>query len=84
MRAGDMPAELERIDALQDDEALALKGGSCIIAPTGEIIAGPLHDEEGLVTAELDFGQIDAESMALDTSGHYARPDLFKIEGPTD
>lgn len=79
MRAGDLPAELERAGELRDDDALVLRGGSCVISPSGEVVAGPVHDREELLVAEIDLEKIDAEQMTLDTSGHYARPDLFDL-----
>lgn len=60
-------------------------GGSMIVAPGGEVLAGPLEDEEGILTAEIDLEQQVAEKHSLDVTGHYARPDIFQLtveEGP--
>jgi predicted amidohydrolase len=57
----------------------ALAGGSAIIAPDGRISAGPAGPEETILVADLDLGAPVAESLALDTGGHYARPDLFSL-----
>ena len=43
----------------------------------GQILAGPLVNEEGLVIAEIDPGRVAEEKMTLDVCGHYARPDVF-------
>jgi nitrilase len=40
---------------------------------------GPVYDEETLVIADCDLSEIAAESMTLDVSGHYSRPDLFDL-----
>jgi nitrilase len=59
-------------DALTD-------GGSVIVAPGGTVIAGPLHGEEGILTAELDLTCVVEEKHSLDVTGHYARPDVFQL-----
>ena len=56
-----------------------LAGGSCIIGPDGTVIAGPAGEDEMFLAAELDPQRIGAESLSLDTGGHYARPDLFRL-----
>jgi nitrilase len=63
-------------------EVLA-NGGSLIVAPGGEIVAGPLRQQEGIVRAELDLRQVQAGKHSLDVTGHYARPDLFQLEVDT-
>jgi predicted amidohydrolase len=63
-----------------DPERLLQRGGSAIIAPNGSYVAGPVFDEETILDAEIDLGQIDRERMTLDVSGHYARPDVFSFE----
>lgn len=79
--AEDLPAYLDRTPELAaDPKSLVNRGGSCIIAPNGEIIAGPIWDEPGLLVADLDLEMCDRERMTLDVSGHYARPDVFRFE----
>ncbi|MGY3091260.1 nitrilase [Hymenobacter sp. UYAg731] len=78
MHARDLPAELEPAGALAGHpEALVLRGGSVIIGPDGTILAGPVYDEELILTAEIDLARIPEEQMTLDVAGHYARPDVF-------
>jgi nitrilase len=55
------------------------RGGSAIISPLGEVIAGPLYDEEGILYAELDMGEIIRSKVDFDAVGHYARPDVFQL-----
>jgi nitrilase len=57
-----------------------IRGGSCIVSPMGEVIAGPLRDEEGLITAQVDLDDIVRARFDLDGVGHYARPDVFKLK----
>ncbi len=54
------------------------RGGSCIIDPLGQVLAGPLYDEPGILTAELDLDEIARGKFDLDVVGHYARPDIFE------
>jgi predicted amidohydrolase len=78
MKASELPSELEPISSLKENpDAMVLNGGSAIISPSGEIIAGPVFDEETILVAELDLSQIREESLTLDVAGHYSRPDVF-------
>ncbi len=52
-------------------------GGSVIVNPKGEVVAGPLIDEEGILYADIDPLLAIQERQNLDISGHYARFDLF-------
>jgi predicted amidohydrolase len=76
MHARDLPPELRRPEGMADD-ALLLRGGSAIIGPDGAYLAGPVFDEETIVTADLDPAAIDRELMTFDVSGHYSRADVF-------
>ena len=76
MRADELPAGLEMPEGLAPDE-LVMRGGSAIIAPNGDYLAGPVFDDDSAVVAELDLTMIDREVMALDVTGHYHRPDVF-------
>jgi len=81
LRRGDLPddlALLATIPGAADD--LLLRGGSAVIGPDGGYVAGPLGAEERILLAEIDLGQIAAESLLFDAIGHYARPDIFKVE----
>lgn len=66
---------------LPDDEILG-RGGAAIIEPiNGKIIAGPLYDEEGMVTAEVDLGTTLRAKRWFDVVGHYSREDV--LEAPS-
>lgn len=60
-------------------ETPLIRGGSVIISPMGEVLAGPLYDAEGLIAAEIDLNEIVKARYDLDPVGHYARPDIFKL-----
>lgn len=55
------------------------EGGSLIIAPGGEVLAGPLDSGEAIALAEIDLARVVAEKHSLDVAGHYARPDVFRL-----
>jgi predicted amidohydrolase len=81
LRARDLPQELEPLEVLRSQpDALILRGGSAIIGPDGMVLAGPIFDEETILMAEIDFSTITKESLTLDVTGHYARPDLFDLQ----
>jgi nitrilase len=54
-------------------------GGSLIVAPGGQVLAGPLQGEEGILTADIDLSRVIEEKHSLDVAGHYARPDVFQL-----
>ena len=78
--ARDLPPDLELPPELKGKpDALVCAGGSCIIAPDGALFAGPVFDREEILVADLDLGRIAEESMVLDVTGHYNRPDVFQF-----
>ncbi|MGD8556296.1 MAG: carbon-nitrogen hydrolase family protein [Chromatiales bacterium] len=58
-------------------------GDSAVIAPGGEIIAGPMHREKGILYATVDTERASVAKRDLDITGHYSRPDLFTLEVDT-
>ena len=62
-----------------DPQAVMSRGGSCIIDPLARVIAGPLYDGPGILTADLDVGEIAGGKYDFDAVGHYARPDVFRL-----
>jgi nitrilase len=70
-----------------DDPATVLiRGGSCIVAPLGQVLAGPHFEGEGILTAEVDLAEVARGKYDFDVAGHYARPDVFRLhvnEDPT-
>ncbi len=54
-------------------------GNSVITDPNGNIIAGPLNKQEGIIYAEIDLKMSLGTKWNLDVAGHYARPDAFKL-----
>jgi nitrilase len=52
-------------------------GGVAVIDPTGEVIAGPLYDEEGILTADCDLRRGLHAKRVFDAVGHYSRADVL-------
>ena len=80
-RRRDYPADYPLDAALGWDEAdaILIAGGSCIVSPFGEVLAGPARDSEAILVADLDRDDIARGTFDLDTVGHYARPDVFRL-----
>ena len=62
------------------EQQALIRGGSVIISPMGEILAGPLYDEVGLISADINLAEIVKARFDLDTVGHYARSDIFQLQ----
>src|SRR5260370_1333908 len=81
MPAADLPRELRDGATLPPgDTQWVERGGSAIIGPDTRYVLDPVFDREELLVAGLDLTQIDRETLTLDVSGHYARPDIFRFE----
>ena len=73
------PDDLEGLEDLDLQPEVMCRGGSSIISPFGEVIAGPLFNEEGILYADLDLNDITRSKYDFDVVGHYARPDVFQL-----
>ena len=77
-RRSDYPADYPS-DVASDPSTIVTRGGSCIVNPLGDVIAGPVYDEESVLYADLDLDDVVRGKFDLDTVGHYARPDIFEL-----
>ncbi|GAB4182316.1 MAG: carbon-nitrogen hydrolase family protein [Wenzhouxiangellaceae bacterium] len=77
-RRSDYPEDYACIQG-DDPETVLIRGGSCIISPLGEMLAGPVYDQQALLVADIDRQQIVQGQYDLDVCGHYARPDIFTL-----
>lgn len=73
------PASLLEGEDLSNLPEIVCRGGSAIVSPLGDVLAGPLFDEEGMLLAELDMADIPRSRFDFDVTGHYARPDIFQL-----
>ena len=72
------PTDLEGIEDLDNQPEIMCRGGSAIISPLGDVLAGPLYNEEGIL-AGLDLAEMARSRLDFDVVGHYARPDVFQL-----
>lgn len=79
LRMDDLPERLGLRPLYPKGREWVNRGGSCIINPKGEFIAGPLHEKEEILFADVDLAAIPAAKWLFDSAGHYARPDVFKV-----
>ena len=62
---------------LKDWPEIMSRGGSMIVSPLGEVLAGPLYDREGILFANIDIKETIRGKMDFDVVGHYDRPEVF-------
>jgi len=73
------PADLEVRSELADAPDVLSRGGSAIVGPLGEYLAGPHFGSEEILTADLDLARVIEARFDFDVAGHYARPDVFRL-----
>lgn len=74
------PRAIELLESIPaEDGQLMLDGGSAVISPDASYLAGPVFGEACILYADLDLGRIDEGHLVMDSSGHYARPDVFRL-----
>ena len=78
LRRGDFPEDYAPVHG-DDPGAVMIRGGSCIVNPFGEVLAGPSYDGPCILMADLDLDDIARGKYDLDVVGHYARPDIFRL-----
>lgn len=81
LRVSDLPSDFPDLDRLYPDGAEWInQGDSLVINPYGDIVAGPMRHETGLVLADIDLQHASTAKRSLDIVGHYARPDIFTLQ----
>jgi nitrilase len=78
LRRSQLPSDLHPPDG-DDLDPVLIGGGSVIVSPLGEVLAGPAHDGESILVADIDLDDIPRARFDLDVTGHYARTDLFTL-----
>jgi nitrilase len=80
----DIPDDFPEKERLYpDSETWINPGDSIVIAPRGETIAGPMHNEKGILYADIDTSMVGVARRDLDVAGHYSRPDIFTLQVDT-
>jgi nitrilase len=85
MQGRDVPEDFPgRATLFPDEDDWFNPGDSVVVAPDGRIVAGPLHNERGILYAQCDLEAAAAARRTLDVAGHYGRPDVFRLEVRTE
>ena len=79
LKRSDAPENYDCVQG-QDPETVLIRGGSVIVSPKGDVLAGPLYGEEGTLVAEVDPADFIRGKWDLDVAGHYSRPDVFSLQ----
>ena len=64
----------------RDADEVLMRGGSCIVSPLGTVLAGPNFEGPTILIADLDLADVIRGKYDLDVVGHYARPDVFRLQ----
>jgi nitrilase len=83
LRRADCPPDYAAIQG-NDPDTVLMRGGSVIVGPLGQVLAGPLYNQNGVLLAEIDLGEVARSKYDLDVVGHYARPDIFRLHVNTN
>ena len=75
----DVPEDFPGRDRLFTADEWINPGDATVVAPSGEVVAGPLHQQKGILYAEIEIETAHRARRSLDVCGHYARPDLFSL-----
>lgn len=73
------PPDIVALEELPAGPAVICRGGSAIVSPMGQLLAGPLYGQEGILYADLDLNEVARGKLDFDVVGHYARPDIFQL-----
>ncbi|WP_157217886.1 carbon-nitrogen hydrolase family protein [Flavisphingomonas formosensis] len=79
IRRSAYPADYECASG-DDGDVVLMRGGSAIIGPLGEVLAGPVFDEDAILFADIDTDDVVRARYDFDVTGHYARPDIFTLK----
>ncbi len=77
-RRGDFPEPYRAVEG-DDPATVVSRGGSAIVSPLGKVLAGPNFEGEAILTADLDMAEVVRGKFDFDVTGHYARPDVFRL-----
>ena len=80
LRASDIPEDFPgRAEIFPSPDEWLNPGDSVVVAPGGEVVAGPLHEEHGILFADIEPARVAAAHRTLDVAGHYGRSDVFRL-----
>jgi nitrilase len=80
MQGRDIPDDVpQKATLYPDEEEWVNPGDSVVIAPGGEMVAGPMNKEAGILYCDIDLEKVAIAKRAFDVVGHYSRPDIFQL-----
>lgn len=79
LQRSDLPSDYP-VEQFPASQSTLIRGGSCIVSPLGQLLAGPTFGEACILTADLDHADLPRAKFDFDVVGHYARPDVFRLE----
>ncbi len=80
IRESDVPVDVPGRDSMVDAGEVVYDGGSCIAGPDGAWVVEPVVGREALLVADLDPARVGEERQNFDPAGHYARPEILRLE----
>ncbi|PVE21138.1 nitrilase [Microvirga sp. KLBC 81] len=79
IRKASYPSDFEFADELAAASDDVIDGGTCIIAPDGRLLVGPVYKEEAILYADLDLNETVMAGQLFDVAGHYSRPEVLGL-----
>jgi nitrilase len=80
LQGADVPDSFPERDRLFQRDEWVNSGDAIVVKPFGGVVAGPLHNEKGILYAVIDTEAARSSRKSLDVAGHYGRPDIFRLE----
>jgi nitrilase len=80
LQGSDVPETFPEKGKLFKDDEWINSGDAVVVKPFGGVVAGPLHNEKGILYAVIDLESARNSRKSLDVAGHYGRPDIFHLE----
>ncbi len=79
LHSRDLPQDFPQRDTLFGADEWICDGDAVVFEPFGGPVAGPLHQAQQVLYAEIDPARAAHARRSFDVAGHYARPDIFQL-----
>jgi nitrilase len=85
MKGSDVPQDVpHKQDLYGGEDDWLSRGNSVIVGPHGNILAGPLIGEEGIIYADVDVAEAQKARHQFDPVGHYSRSEVLQLRVNTE